>query len=664
MDGALRVTDQAQARAHTPLEYRPDIDGLRAVAIIWVIAFHAFPEMAPGGFVGVDVFFVISGFLITSIILKGLERGEFSFAGFYAGRVRRLLPALCLMLITLLVAGWHFFLADEFRSLGKNVLAGIAFVSNFVLWQESGYFDSAAESKPLLHLWSLGIEEQFYIAWPLLLYVARKRGMNLLHLSVGLALASFALNAWLVHRDPVATFYLPVTRFWEILAGSMLALVRSQTANVPPGAATSDGHNNQNRSAGPWINNLQAAAGLALLLVAVAMLDKKAAYPGYLALLPVSATVLLISAGPRAWLNRHVLSNRGIVWVGLISYALYLWHWPVLVFLRLGSAEPPTVAARLAAIGVSVLIAWLTFELVDKPVRYGPHPARKALALCAIAAALGISGGAAYQFNGMPWRFSDSLQKLAAFQYDYRADYREGTCFLRTDQDASAFQDCSNPLPRAGAPSIVLWGDSHAAHLYPGLKASLEANFKLTQLTSSSCPPIVGLVLEERPTCKGVNDYVLHRIGVEQPDRVILAALWNGGWGYDSTRIVDTIRALRAKGIRDIELVGPVPHWKDGLPRALYRAALRDVPLHRIPQRTRSGLIPLEQLDAQMREISKAEGIAYISPWDTLCDTNGCQTVTEDNGVPIAWDTVHLTAEGSRFLVSHFPPAVLAPSPR
>jgi peptidoglycan/LPS O-acetylase OafA/YrhL len=662
MDGALRVTDQAQARAHTPLEYRPDIDGLRAMAIVWVIAFHAFPEMAPGGFVGVDVFFVISGFLITSIILKGLESGEFSFAGFYAGRVRRLLPALCLMLITLLVAGWHFFLADEFRSLGKNVLAGIAFVSNFVLWQEAGYFDSAAESKPLLHLWSLGIEEQFYIAWPLLLYVARKRGMNLLRLSVGLAIASFALNAWLVHRDPVATFYLPVTRFWEILAGSVLALTHSRTAYANPGVAMTDGPK-QRLSSPPWSNNLQAFAGLSLLLIAAAKLDKTVPYPGYLALLPITATVLLISAGPQAWLNRHVLSQRMVVWVGLISYALYLWHWPALVFLRLASAQPPSVEARFAAIGVAVVLAWLTFELVDKPIRYGPHASRKALALCTIAAVTGIVGAAVYHLNGMPSRFAGSLQKLAAFQYDYRADYREGTCFLRTDQDASAFQDCSNPLPRAGAPSIVLWGDSHAAHLYPGLKASLEANVKLTQLTASQCPPIVGLILDGRPQCKAINDYVLRRIGVERPDRVILAALWNGG--YDSSRIVDTIRALREQGVRDIELIGPVPHWKDGLPRALYREALQDTLLHRIPRRTRSGLIPGEQLDATMRELSEAQRVVYVSPWDTLCNANGCQTVTDgSDGVPIAWDEVHLTAEGSRFLVSHFPPALLAPSPR
>jgi len=640
-------------------DHRPDIDGLRAVAILCVVAFHAFPNVSPGGFVGVDVFFVISGFLISSIILRKLQRAEFSFADFYARRVRRLFPALCVVLIAVLVAGWYAFLSDEFKSLGKAALAGMTFVSNIVLWQESGYFDAAADSKPLLHLWSLGIEEQFYIVWPLVLYVAWKRGINAFRFSVVLAIISFATNVWLVHRDPVSAFYLILPRFWEILAGSLLAQSGARSTPANPRGTAPLGDGQWRRLDGAMGRNLQSAVGVALVMIAVVVLDKRAAFPGFWALLPVCGTLLMISAVPRAWLNRGVLSNRAMVWIGLVSYPLYLWHWPILVLLRLTSAEVPSASARLAAVAASVVLAWLTYILVDKPLRYGRYGARKVFALCTIAAAIGVAGATAYALNGVPSRFSESLGKLANFKYDYRIDYREGSCFLREEQDASSFGNCTNSSP-AGAKSIVLWGDSHAAHLYPGLKASLEGTFKLTQLTASGCPPIVGIEIEGRPHCKAVNDYVLHRIITERPERVLLVASWAGGW--DSRRIVDTIRALREGGIQGITLVGPVPHWKDGLPRALYLFSQQDALLHRVPQRTRFGLITTEPIDTAMRELAKAEHVAYLSPWNVLCDANGCLTRTDSgSGNPIQFDVVHLTAEGSRFLVAHLPAAPLEP---
>ncbi|HEY0233116.1 MAG TPA: acyltransferase, partial [Dokdonella sp.] len=264
--------------------YRPDIDGLRAIAILSVVAFHAFPEVAAGGFVGVDIFFVISGYLISSIILKALGNSTFSFVEFYGRRIRRLLPSLCVVIAAILVGGWVMLLPDEFRALGKHAVAGIGFASNLLLWTEAGYFDAAADTKPMLHLWSLGIEEQFYIVWPLLLWYAWKRGFDGFRLGLAITLASFAVNVACVHPFPAATFYLPVTRFWEILAGGLLA-----QAHVRGWLAVEDDHRGP-----PFLRDAAAAAGLALFLAALAMLDKHAAFPGGWALLPVTGTLLLI----------------------------------------------------------------------------------------------------------------------------------------------------------------------------------------------------------------------------------------------------------------------------------------------------------------------------------------------------------------------------------
>ena len=216
-------------------KYRPDIDGLRAVAVLSVVAFHAFPEWIKGGFIGVDVFFVISGFLISTIIFENLDRGTFSFAEFYARRIKRIFPALIFVLSACLIFGWLSLLPEELNQLGKHILGGAGFVSNLVLWSESGYFDNSAETKPLLHLWSLGIEEQFYIVWPFLVWAAWKRKLNLFYVTLSLLVASFASNIWLIQANPVATFYSPLTRFWELLCGSLLALYvirRGDNSNV------------------------------------------------------------------------------------------------------------------------------------------------------------------------------------------------------------------------------------------------------------------------------------------------------------------------------------------------------------------------------------------------------------------------------------------------
>lgn len=295
-------------------QYRPDIDGLRAFAVLSVIAYHAAPSAFRGGFIGVDVFFVISGFLISGIILRELDEGRFSLAGFYARRIRRLLPALVIVVSGTLALGWYYLLPHEFASLGKHVLAGASYVSNLALKREAGYFDAAAEQKPLLHLWSLGIEEQFYLVWPLLLLMVRNRA-TLFLVICGLVLTSFSACIIQGTKNQASAFYLPQFRIWELAAGALLATGLGRVQMLSPRAAL-----------------CVSVVGISMLVSAMLMASGRGTYPGPLTLLPVMGTIAVIGAGSSAAPNRLLLSHPVAVGIGLMSYSLYLWHWPLLSF--------------------------------------------------------------------------------------------------------------------------------------------------------------------------------------------------------------------------------------------------------------------------------------------------------------------------------------------
>ncbi|MDX1269045.1 MAG: acyltransferase, partial [Oceanisphaera sp.] len=336
------------------VSYRPDIDGLRAIAVLAVVVFNGFPVLLPGGFVGVDVFFVISGFLISRIIFEKLEQGNFSFSGFYAARVRRIFPALLVVLAVCLVMGWLALLPDEFSQLGQHVLASAAFVQNVVLWQEAGYFDVATELKPLMHLWSLAVEEQFYIVYPLLIWAAWRLGWPVLPVITVLGVASFGMNLVGMSQDPAQTFFLAHTRVWELLVGAAIARFADRGWHVPM----------------PWAN-LLSGAGLLLLVASGVLVHQGRAFPGAWALLPVLGAGALILAGSQAWFNRRFLVLRPVVFIGLISYPLYLWHWPLLSFARIMENGTPAVWIRVISVALSLMLAWLTWKFVETPIRFG-----------------------------------------------------------------------------------------------------------------------------------------------------------------------------------------------------------------------------------------------------------------------------------------------------
>lgn len=439
-------------------KYRPDIDGLRAIAVLSVVMFHAFPDWVKGGFVGVDVFFVISGFLISTIIIENLQEDRFSFLEFYSRRIRRIFPALLLVLAACYAFGWFTLLANEFKHLGKHMAGGAGFVSNLLFWNESGYFDSASENKPLLHLWSLGIEEQFYVIWPLLLWVAYRRQVNLFTAIVVVTAISFMFNVIEVRSDAISAFYSPQTRFWELFVGALLAY----EAMHPH--ALFQRFRQQLAAHEGLLRNAQSVSGALLIAAGFVLISKDRPFPGWWGMLPTLGTVLVIAAGMSAWINRKVLANRVLVWVGLISFPLYLWHWPLLSFLRIIEGGTPSVGIRVAAIITAIVLAWGTYVWIEKPLRFGEYAKVKTFALVTLMVISGTVGYMTYRVDGLGSRAT--IQNLEAMQAEMMEPvatrYSDGSCEQRLGLHLADGIVC---LANSSSPEVLIVGDSHAMAL-------------------------------------------------------------------------------------------------------------------------------------------------------------------------------------------------------
>ena len=348
------------------LDFRADINGLRALAICLVVAFHAWPKFLPGGFVGVDVFFVVSGYLIGGIVIRGLQAGEFNFLAFYGRRAIRILPALLVVLTATFAFGWLCLYSSEFASLGKHALAAIGFVLNFTLWGESGYFDVAASQKPLMHLWSLAIEEQFYLLFPLSMWAANRLRLSLRQVILGMLLISFILNIVQSSSDLVGDFFNPATRAWEILAGSLLAADEVDRARSQSGNGESARYRLTTGQ-----SDLLSICAVVLILGSAFALHDTLRFPGWYALLPTTGTVLLIWVGPTSAVGK-LLSIRAAAWLGLISYPLYLWHWPILSFAAILQPAAPVGVVTAVALTSALVLAALTFVMIERPVAAMP----------------------------------------------------------------------------------------------------------------------------------------------------------------------------------------------------------------------------------------------------------------------------------------------------
>jgi peptidoglycan/LPS O-acetylase OafA/YrhL len=616
--------------------YRPDIDGLRAVAVGGVVAYHAAPRLLSGGFVGVDVFFVISGFLISGLILSDIEQKSFSFLNFYRRRVRRILPALLVVIVATWLVGLFTLWPRQFADLGAHILAASVFCSNILLTMQTGYFEAAANTKPLLHLWSLAIEEQFYLIWPGMLLLAWKCRFNLTVL-FGLILAtSFASGMASLASHPAWAFYGLPGRAWELAIGALLTLPRGIGRMPRP------------------MRSALSAAGFLLIVLSMLWLSDRDPYPGWRALLPTIGTGLLIFAGKDSLVGR-LLAVRPLVTVGLISYPLYLWHWPLLALTHITQIQPmPLIAA--ADVTFAAILAWLTYRMVELPIRNGASISLRRYAPAGLASVLvfcGILGGATEWSSGLAFRLSEDVKELDSFRFDYHRAYRGGTCLLSAEQDERGFAgDCVETAER---PLLLLWGDSHAAHLYPGLKA-LETGshqFSLAQLTADACPPVLGYVAPANPECRRVNNFIANDIRELKPTAAVLAASWWGYPGLDLGELQRSVDKLRKGHVKQIILVGPVPVWNPSLPQALLRYYAQHFHL---PDRTTFGLTRMTELDGTLRALASQWGITFFSPLDAMCDAAGCLTRTTANMRNlVTWDSAHLTLAGSRYLAERMP---------
>ena len=710
---------------------RNDIEGLRALAVLSVLINHSFPNALPGGFAGVDIFFVISGYLIGRHLLQDIASHRFSFLGFYAKRARRIFPALALVLICVWGSGWLILSAPEFSALGRHIASSSFFANNILLWNESGYFDVAALDKPLLHLWSLGIEEQFYLLVPALLWLGTDGPRGSIRWVARLSALSLLATIILSVPDYTASFFLLHTRFWELGAGVVLAQVELRTSAQASSAANSQpaskrdsrevmiwcillafsavvvlGASDQNLVSHPLIDDAALAlaiclaiftafladrylnreawnrlleiacryrthfaagsslVGIALICLSVATLSATN-WPGARTLFPVLGAVLFIAATPSARLNR-LLATSPLAFIGGISYPLYLWHWPVIVFFRLLNPESKGIEIVVPLI-FSFVLAWLTKIFLETPVRFGRLGLRgfQRPPLWTVTAGLGITcllGSWAMFANGLPSRFPPTLRAIAEWsQTNPDIDWRVGTCYYYMGVKSEFSSECT-PSKRLGIPRILLWGDSHAAHLYPGL-ASMQTTraFDIVQWTAAACPPTVEPFRNETPSCQRRRVTAWGELGRLKPDAVVLG----GGWGryMESGESQDeilemlsrTVRRLKNQGIERIIIFGPGPLFQTTLPNDLFRFMAKKR-LDEIPVRFGNVSDALWHLDAAIAALADSEGVQYESILHFFCDTSGCLTVgdrTLQRPDLLYRDRDHLTVSGSRILIEH-----------
>ena len=646
----------------TSLVYRRDIDGLRAVAVIAVVLFHFGVPGFSGGFVGVDVFFVISGYLITSIIWRQREAARFSFVEFWARRARRILPALFVMMAAVLAVGWFLMAPKDYEELGRSVRYQVMFVSNLLFMRQEGYFDAASDLKPLLHTWSLAVEEQFYIVFPLLLTLLSSRFKHWRLALFSLLLVSFGLSVWAVAQHPEKAFFLLPMRAWELLAGAMLAIAPASQKRLTPAAAQAI-----------------SLLGMGLILVAVFGYDNSTPFPGAAALLPVLGVVALIWANEHqsTWVGR-VLSTRLMVGLGLISYSWYLWHWPVFVFGSYAGAEEFGPVLTGGLIALTLILGYLSWRFVETPFRERRILAGRRQILVAAGLGilvLGIAGQALRWTDGLPSRLSEQ-----ALQYARASEWRPELMACITDDKSPA----DTPFCRYGqsptAPAqLLVWGDSHATALIPALEESARQHGVNVMLASSAgCLPLEGL--EHGTRCAEYNRRVERTLATEPVRDILLVARWSlylygdakgdhghalrdGNGHYDRAvaeqRLADGLRArveqLRKAGYR-VWLMKEAPLQPFNPPYRLSRLAMLHQPTADVGMSVEDHLRQKAFINRLFADIAAADShVQVLDPTPQLCDASGlCRA--EQDGHSLYTDDNHLSEIGARLVLPALAP--------
>lgn len=680
-------------------KYRADIDGLRAIAVLAVVFYHATKNLLNGGFVGVDVFFVISGFLITGILIKSFSNQKVNIMrggrasssivhgliSFYARRVRRIFPILIVVLISCIIAGWFLMTPDEYQLLGKHIAGGSVYISNIILWKESGYFDISSEVKPLLHLWSLGIEEQFYIIWPFVIIILLKLKLRLETFILIFLFVSFVFNISLVSDHPTRTFFSPHTRFWELAIGGFLAALYYQHSKIWERIAYKCGTflnviffaNHKKGQEIQLSKDILSIVGFLLILYAIFFYNTGMPFPGVLAFIPTLGAFFIIAAGENAFVNKRLLSLSFMVFIGLISYPLYLWHWPLLSFARILYGDVPPLELRIFLIILAILLSWLTYRFIEPPLRWGKHSRIKAIALFVTLLSLGLCGINIYKNSGYPQRVGYTTEEIQKdkFLYKYAKESEERCLKIFTDWKGKNIDGWGCKLQRDDKyNTIAIVGDSHAERLFYGL-SEYYMNDKDNGIALFSVPsqsPFINL----RTSIKNRNNdrrYQLINNGYKyifddpKITTVILAHFPLSGFceGFDyidepnnknvedvySKAIRKTFDALKNHNKKVIYVLdNPYPNLDP------HQCAYRPVNIEAIKKDkcfiNRDTLQNKEYLKSFNKIIANAvsdyDNIKVINSFDLLCDKRICPI--SKNGKLLYMDSHHLSYEGSRIM--------------
>ncbi|MDP3693682.1 acyltransferase family protein [Bradyrhizobium sp.] len=621
----MAAANETEAGHKSSMKYRADIDGLRALAVVPVLLYHAGIPGFPGGFVGVDIFFVISGYLICGMIDADIRNRMFSLGDFYKRRVLRILPALFVMFLVTSVFAYLYFLPVELEDYARSLASAVGSVSNIYFAGTAGYFDAPAETKPLLHTWSLGVEEQFYFIVPLLMLLvwraAPKHARSLFAVAAAL---SFAAAIAVSYRNTTFVFYLAPFRAWELALGALLAI---RFFPAPQSEF--------------W-KNACGAVGMLLMLGAI-FLGSPSSLLLMISLASIGATLVIASSETGASAVGRLLSLRPVVFIGLISYSLYLWHWPLIVFQRTDQLLLPDssgIAAKLALVALSVGTAFLSWKFVEMPFRNARSASKGMVfgaASMATASAVALCGLVLF-VNGAPFRFPERVVAIASYlAYDPSPAFRSGKCYLATNRQQLDIETCMKPDPQR--PNYLLVGDSHAAHLWSGLSAAMPA-VNILQATASACRPAATPVsrLETR-ACPRLMQYVFGDfLANNKVDKILLAASWKD---EDIPALSETVEALTSRGF-EVVVLGPIVEYDSPLPRLLADEILRNSPS--IASRTRTAGI--RERDRELSRIAAARGAGYLSVYDAVCRDGQCDEFAEGD-VPMQFDAGHLTAQGS-----------------